>query len=153
MPSEAENDWLAATLKRLTDLWHQRLDKLISWDEAASLIRESWLKAHFGTSASIDIGVLKGGLIKESPRTSGPPVQSDPSPQNDFYTIPESAPTQGSPAEAYRILLMMYADRRIPRRLSTGVKRSLQSLAEEASKSGRVIVSRDAVARALGHKK
>jgi hypothetical protein len=76
MPTEdaARQKWLEDTLKRLLTFWNQRSPREISWSEAAGLISEAWLKDHFGTPPTIDIGALRGALIDETPKPSGPPT-------------------------------------------------------------------------------
>ena len=75
IPEDATRQkWLESTLDRLRSFWNQRHPREISWQEATGLISEPWLKDHFGTPPTIDIGALRGALIDQTPQTSGPPT-------------------------------------------------------------------------------
>jgi hypothetical protein len=110
-------------------------------------VYDEWRVHRFGSSVPT---LARSGLsrvdadIKTAEMTVGLEIAG-----SDYVLLPDSAPHQKAPARAYRALLHLYPDKRVPRM-------SMERLAARAGKvpgysySG---IGRDEVRRALGLKK
>jgi hypothetical protein len=147
--SDSEHDkWLQETLAHLSVCREVR--ETIGWQEITELIDPSWLKRKgFGPSTPVDIGALRGKLISETPRTSGPSSSTVPSAIDGLVEI--GAPDgdfrlQGAPTSSDRSRPPPAAESEA---IPVAPAPSTKSVVGSGKKRGQKSVKRDRVKEAM----